>query len=157
MALRPMREDEYPSFARVVRDTYVQEMVESGFMSRSEAEAKADADLAEQLPDGLRTEGTYVYAIEDEGGSMAGHAFLGKRADSTGAEVAFIYDIWLDASVRGRGLGRAAMVELEDEVRRLGLDRLRLNVFGHNSRARELYRSLGYEELSILMGKTLGT
>jgi ribosomal protein S18 acetylase RimI-like enzyme len=35
------------------------------------------------------------------------------------------------------------------------VERLRLNVFGHNTRARALYRSLGYEELSVLMGKSL--
>jgi ribosomal protein S18 acetylase RimI-like enzyme len=150
-----MREDEYPSFKRVVRATYIDDMVESGFMSRSDAEAKAEADIAAQLPNGLRTDNTYVYAIEDEGGSMVGHAFVGRRPDPAGDEVGFIYDIWLDERARGRGLGRAAMVELEDEVRRLGLERLRLNVFGHNTRARALYRSLGYEELSVLMGKSL--
>jgi ribosomal protein S18 acetylase RimI-like enzyme len=150
-----MREDEYPSFKRVVRATYIDDMVESGFMSRSDAEAKAEADLAAQLPNGLRTDNTYVYAIEDEAGSMVGHAFVGRRPDAAGDEVAFIYDIWLDERARGRGLGRAAMVALEDEVRRLGLERLRLNVFGHNTRARALYRSLGYEELSVLMGKSL--
>jgi len=48
-----------------------------------------------------------------------------------------------------------AMAELDDEVRALGLDRLRLNVFGHNAPARALYRSPGYEELSVLMGKSL--
>jgi RimJ/RimL family protein N-acetyltransferase len=36
-----------------------------------------------------------------------------------------------------------------------GLDRIELNVFGHNERARGLYRSLGYDELAVLMGKTL--
>jgi ribosomal protein S18 acetylase RimI-like enzyme len=150
-----MREDEYPAFERVVKDTYVRDMVESGFMSLEEARTKADSDLAAQLPNGLRTADTYVYAIEDDSGSMVGHAFVGKRVDQGGAEVAFVYDIWLDKLARGKGLGREAMVELEDEVRGLGLTRMRLNVFGHNAPARELYRSLGYEELSILMGKSI--
>ena len=79
-------------------------MVESGFMSPAEAETKADSDLDAQLPNGLRTENTYVYAIQDDSGSMVGHAFIGKR---------------------------------------------------HNATARELYRSLGYEKLSILMGKSI--
>jgi hypothetical protein len=47
------------------------------------------------------------------------------------------------------------MVALEDEARSLGLDRIRLNVFGQNDIARRLYLSLGYSELSILMGKGL--
>jgi ribosomal protein S18 acetylase RimI-like enzyme len=153
--LRQMREDEYPAFERVVKDAYIRDMVESGFMSPAEAKTKADSDLAAELPNGLRTANTYVYAIQDDSGSMVGHAFVGKRVDQGGAEVAFIYDIWLDRRARGKGLGRDAMVELEDEVRGLGLTRMRLNVFGHNKKARELYRSLGYEELSILMGKSI--
>jgi ribosomal protein S18 acetylase RimI-like enzyme len=153
--LRPMQDDEYAAFQHVLRDEYVRDMVESGFMSKEAAEAKADADLAAQLPDGLRTANTYVYAIQDEKGAKVGHAVVGKRVDQEGEEVAFVYDIWLDERARGRGYGRAAMVELEGEVGRLGLDRMRLNVFGHNARARQLYRSLGYDELSILMGKRL--
>jgi RimJ/RimL family protein N-acetyltransferase len=36
-----------------------------------------------------------------------------------------------------------------------GITRAELNVFGGNERARSLYRSLGYRELGIAMGKDL--
>ena len=36
-----------------------------------------------------------------------------------------------------------------------GLERIELNVFGANAPARGLYRSLGYEEIAVYMGKTL--
>jgi hypothetical protein len=44
---------------------------------------------------------------------------------------------------------------LEQEVRARGLPQMQLNVFGSNARARGLYRSLGFEELSVQMGKEL--
>jgi ribosomal protein S18 acetylase RimI-like enzyme len=43
----------------------------------------------------------------------------------------------------------------EDEARRLGVDTIRLHVFGHNTRARPLYDKLGYEPTNIMMSKTL--
>jgi ribosomal protein S18 acetylase RimI-like enzyme len=48
------------------------------------------------------------------------------------------------------------MALLEDDVRSHGLGRIHLNVFGGNERARSLYRSLGYAELAVTMGKSLG-
>ena len=56
---------------------------------------------------------------------------------------------------RGRGYGRAAMLLAEEEARRRGLNRIELNVFGGNTIARNLYRSLGYVETSAQMAKDL--
>lgn len=42
-----------------------------------------------------------------------------------------------------------------DEVRRLGLGAIALNVFGGNEPARALYRSLGYRDVSVWMSKEL--
>jgi ribosomal protein S18 acetylase RimI-like enzyme len=69
--------------------------------------------------------------------------------------IAFVYDIEIDPAFRGSGLGRAAMLLLEDEAKRLGLAEIRLNVFGGNDVARSLYRSLGYDEFAIGMRKRL--
>jgi RimJ/RimL family protein N-acetyltransferase len=44
----------------------------------------------------------------------------------------------------------------EDEARARGVHRIELHVFGGNDVARGLYRSLGYVETSVLMGKDLG-
>jgi ribosomal protein S18 acetylase RimI-like enzyme len=47
------------------------------------------------------------------------------------------------------------MLYAEEEARRRGLSSISLNVFGGNEAARTLYRSLGYEELAVLMRKDL--
>jgi hypothetical protein len=51
--------------------------------------------------------------------------------------------------------GRAAMQLAEQAARERGLDRVELNVFGGNTAARGLYRSLGYDEVAVFMGKNL--
>jgi RimJ/RimL family protein N-acetyltransferase len=48
-----------------------------------------------------------------------------------------------------------AMTKLEGEAKRLGLDRIGLHVFGHNSAARPLYEKLGYVPTNINMVKHL--
>ena len=56
----------------------------------------------------------------------------------------WVYDIEVDADVRGRGHGRSVMVLAESEVRALGFSRIGLNVFARNVAALALYTSLGY-------------
>src|SRR5439155_19062400 len=104
------------------------------------------------LPEGLSSPGVSVYGIEDAAGRPVGRLMLGER-DANGRRVMFVYDVVVDDAFRGRGFGRAAMRFAEEEARRRGLGRIELNVFGRNEVARSLYRSLGYEEFAVGMGK----
>ena len=124
-------------------------------MDRADAETKVEADIEAQLSEGLKTLDAYLYVIEDDVGSAVGYVWIARQRDQVGNPVAYVYDIWIHERSRGRGLGRSAMVALEEEVRSQGLDRIHLNVFGYNTPARRLYESLGYTEYSLLMGKTL--
>ena len=62
----------------------------------------------------------------------------------------------IDEEFRGRGLGRKAMVLAEELARAHGAVTIGLNVVAHNRVARDLYTSLGYEDTSVQMRKTLG-
>jgi ribosomal protein S18 acetylase RimI-like enzyme len=67
----------------------------------------------------------------------------------------WVFSLDIDVAFRGRGLGRAAMLFVEDEARRRGIQKIALNVFGGNEVARGLYRSLGYDEVAVEMGKAV--
>ena len=151
--LRPMREDEFASYLERTRAGYAEDMVRNGGMGPDAARRKSEADHAALYPRGFDS-GVELRVVEDDSGAVVGWVAFGDR-EQHGARYAFLYDIEIDEAHRGRGFGRAAMELLEAEVRDLGLDRLQLNVFGGNERARGLYRSLGFEELSVQMGKTL--
>ncbi len=153
--LRPMEDEEYGPYLQVLRDAYVRDILGSGLMDRADAETKVEADIDALLSEGPKTPDAYLYVIEDDVGSAVGYVWLARQRDQVGKPIAFVYDIWIHEGSRGRGLGRSAMVALEEEVRSLGLDRIHLNVFGHNTPARRLYKSLGYTEYSVFMGKTL--
>jgi ribosomal protein S18 acetylase RimI-like enzyme len=148
--IRPLREDEYDAFIQRGLAFYVDDMVRAG-IDRDVAEAKADKDLPQLLPDGLATPGHSMYAIEDDGG-FAGYLWLCDRDSELGHSL-FVYAVEIDEEFRGRGLGRAAMVFAENEAQRLGIAKVALNVFGGNAVARGLYLSLGYTETAVHMEK----
>jgi ribosomal protein S18 acetylase RimI-like enzyme len=150
VVIRPLRNDEYEGFLERGMAFYVDDMVRAG-IDRAVAQAKADKDLPQLLPDGLATPDHYMYAIEDEG-RFAGYLWLCDRDGELGHSL-FVYAVEVDDAFRGRGLGRAAMVFAEEEARRLGIDRVALNVFGGNAVARHLYLSLGYRETAVHMEK----
>jgi ribosomal protein S18 acetylase RimI-like enzyme len=155
--LRPLRDDEYPAFLDEGRRQYAVDLHENGGMDRDQAEAKAARDFERLLPDGLATAGHTISAIEEEAtGERIGRLWFADREEN-GRAVAYLYDITIDEPHRGRGLGRAAMLALEEAVAGQGHTELELNVFGGNSRARGLYRSLGFAETAVHMRKHLVT
>jgi GNAT superfamily N-acetyltransferase len=156
LRLRPIRDDEMQDFARKARDGYAHDIEHSARLSAAEAREKADRDIAELLPNGRVGERQHLYVVEDEAtDEPVGRVWFAERPRGA-RTVAWLYEIAIDEHRRGQGLGRQAMLLLEDEVRRRGLPLIALNVFGGNERARSLYRSLGYVEDSVWMSKELG-
>jgi GNAT superfamily N-acetyltransferase len=152
--LRPMRDDELTAWLPRMRHDYAQAMIDDGGLSPESATAKAAADIEHLFPGGGPSAEQLVFVIEADG-ERVGELWLAERKD-TPQPCLFVYDIHLDKAQRGRGYGKAAMLLAEDEARRRGLDRVALNVFGRNTVARGLYRSLGYEENALAMSKTVG-
>lgn len=68
---------------------------------------------------------------------------------------AFIADILIYEEQRGKGLGKKAMLLLEEHVREQGLDSIGLHVFGFNQRATSLYKALDYQVTDLVMMKKL--
>jgi len=154
VTLRHPSAEEYEGWSAAQLDTYVNEIVASGSMSREAAEEKGRRDQAELLPGGLATPGQLIVRVEADG-QPVGWLWLALRNPRVEVGVGFIYDLVVDEALRGRGYGRATMKLAEEEARSNGLHALALNVFGHNTAARALYSSLGYRETSVQMRKQI--
>ena len=153
--LRALRDDELPAYRDAVERGYIDDISERGGWPRPLAEAKAAREFEQLWPGGRPAEGQAIYAVEDaETDEGVGFLWIAQR-DSQGRQVLWIHDIEVDERFRGRGYGRAAMGLAEEQARQRGLARVELNVFGRNEVARSLYRSLGYEENAVWMGKDL--
>ena len=55
---------------------------------------------------------------------------------------------------RGQGIGRRAMMHLEGFAKTLGAKHAQIGVFEFNTRARRLYKGLGYRELTSIPNTT---
>ena len=155
LRLRPMSPDEFGPWRTFAIEDYVAETQRNILISAEAARDKAEADFLVALPDGVGTPGHWLNVAEDaDSGARVGILWFGPgfRRDP---DTAFLFNIWLEEEWRGQGLGRELMLMLEDEVRALGKSRIELNVFGDNERARNLYSSLGYAEMSRQLFKEL--
>jgi GNAT superfamily N-acetyltransferase len=92
-----------------------------------------------------------------EDGRVVGYVAvaLGFSFEYRGRE-AFVDELLIAESHRGRGLGREALEVAEAYCRERGVNALHLEVERHRSRAQELYRRRGYEDFDrFLMTKWL--
>ena len=92
-----------------------------------------------------------------EDGQLIGYACLGLGFGiEYGGADAFVDDLYLVPTARGRGLGAAVLALLETEARTLGLAALFLVVDPDNRPARRLYDRAGFAETHwLLMAKRL--
>jgi ribosomal protein S18 acetylase RimI-like enzyme len=154
--LRPLRDDELPTYIEHSRRTYERDLVDHAGLTPSAAVKKTASDFPRLFPDGRAPEGSEVYVIEDgDSGERVGDLWLAERDNDAGERTLFVYSVEIAPELRGRGFGREAMQLFEDEVRRRGLSQANLTVMGGNDVARSLYRSLGYVERAVFMSKDL--
>jgi ribosomal protein S18 acetylase RimI-like enzyme len=93
------------------------------------------------------------YLLVKEGDSAAGNllgfiSFMFTMDDPPfqSNEVVYIYEVHLDDSLRGRGLGSRLIRFVEVACRRCGFLKAMLTVFKSNAAARGLYEKLGYSK-----------
>ena len=114
---------------------------------------------SEQLADG---DGAFVIAYLDDVAVGCGAV---RRLDESTGELKRMY---VDPSVRGRGIGRALVTSLEHEARRLGISKVVLETGTRLAAAIGLYEAMGYVRIppfgeylaspatSLCFGKALG-
>lgn len=154
VTLRPMTDDEFAGWREHSITSYARDRSRASGTPLEQTLERARTQLAELLPDGPRTAGTWLLTVCDPEGARVGVLWLGRDGDRP--NVAFVFDIEIDQAHRGRGLGRATMIAAEGVVRAAGYTEIGLNVFGFNEGARRLYDSLGYRVVSTQMTKVIG-
>jgi len=151
-----MREDEWDAWYAWGMTEYADDLVRNEGLTPEEALAQVAEEIDRLLTDRLATPGHHLFVAEDaETGRRVGHLWFGPRTRIPDPAVAWLYDIFVEESERGRGVGRAMMDRFEAEARAGGYRRVELNVFGDNPTAKHLYDSMGYVEMTRQMGKDL--
>ncbi|MFF9458382.1 GNAT family N-acetyltransferase [Streptomyces flaveolus] len=154
--LVPMSATEYEEFLASAVPGYADEKVKAGTWTREESLARAREAFAGLLPDGLATPDNHLFTARDARDGRPVARFWFAMGGEPGRGQAYIYDIAVDAGLRGRGYGRATMTAGIEEARRAGASSVGLHVFGSNAVARSLYASLGFHEVGVIMSLPLG-
>lgn len=156
LRLRPMTTDELPTYIAELEVEYAAELYRSTGISVEAAQEESRQSTIASFPDGQVGRDEYIWVAEDAAGARVGVLWLAHREPGTPKEHAWIYDIEVVEARRGEGWGRKLLALAEAQTRALGLTSLRLNVFGRNRIARELYRTQGFAESRIMMIKDVG-
>lgn len=153
--VRPMTQPEYDEWQAAIAEEYAAEQVAAGRWDAEGAVQRALEENAQSLPQGLGTPRMLILRGITEDGQPIGRAWVGLDHPRGAPDTAFLYDIEVEKSYRGSGLGRALLVAVETAVREAGIGALELNVFGTNVAAVRLYESNGYAVTTQQMRKTL--
>ena len=140
-----MSGDEYDDFERELITSYADDMAASGMLTIEAARETSLRQTRELLPQGSSTPGLFVFSARVNG-VRVGILWVGVTIDSDGPR-SYVYNVEIDPDRRGEGLGRAVMLAAERHALEHGCRLIALNVFGFNDVARNLYVSLGYEQL----------
>lgn len=151
VGLQPMTAAEFRAWLEPTIVGYAADKVASGEWLEDGSLARSRRSFDELLPHGPATPDHHLFTAH-AGGEPIGALWLfvsAERAD------AFIYEIVVDESHRGRGLGRGLLRAAETWSRERGCRTVSLHVFGRNAVARRLYESAGYEVTDLSMRKPL--
>jgi ribosomal protein S18 acetylase RimI-like enzyme len=134
-------------------ENYAKDIARAFHRPVHEFRTEARKQVKQLLKDGMATRGHhFLNIIEKKTGATIGHIWfsVNKRKGR-----AFLYDILVNGTYRGKGFGREAMQLLEGKLKDMGVSQLGLHVFAHNQVALNLYKSQGYYMASYNMQKEL--
>ena len=156
LVLRDLSELEFNKWRASTVQDYADAGAKSGRWEKDSAAEKAEEETLKLLPDGVNTNGHYIYGayLEDALNQLLGSVWIGLRPNDL-ATRAFIYDITIDEAFQGKGYGRQLLALAELKAKKLGAEVIALHVFGYNDRAVKLYQTSGFKFDSHFMSKSL--
>ncbi|MFF3175981.1 GNAT family N-acetyltransferase [Streptomyces sp. NPDC057900] len=153
LTARPMTPGEFARWEDRAIAGYAESLITRGTPEEAALRA-ARASHAGHLPDGLATEGAHLHFLVHEGGTV-GCVWVARFEMHPGMLVDYVFDVEVYEEFRGRGYGRALMLQAERIALAAGHQRLGLHVVTANIPALRLYESLGYEPTQYNLTKQL--
>ena len=148
MKLIEMPAAAFEPFMADLKARYTADQRQANLLSTEAANRFVDNQWAQILPLGRATPDHHFFQFVDDSHTVRGESWLFVHGET---RMAFIYELFLHEEARGQGLGRQLLDALTEFAANHGAQSLGLNVFAHNERARALYSSYGFNEVSSNM------
>src|SRR5690242_15890492 len=111
--IRPMRPESFAAYKAAEVAAFAEDNVACGRWPAEGAHERSLKEFDELLPAGLATPDNHLFEIlERSDGQAVGHLWFAVE-ERNGQQVAFIYDIEIDAAHRRLGHAQRALIELE--------------------------------------------
>ena len=152
---RRMDETEFGDYASYFIRDYTEEIAENFNISYDAAAELAKRELASDLPEGIRTNGQYLFCIIRQVTGVSdhiGYIWYNRKAK---ADQIFICDFHILPIYQGQGLGKQAIANLDTHLSDLGVGQIRLRVAIKNKIALHVYESSGFSVTGINMFKEI--
>jgi RimJ/RimL family protein N-acetyltransferase len=148
-----MTRDEFSRYRKLSLESYAQDIARNFRRPIDVVRIEAKEQVRRILRDGLSTPGHFLYnVLEKKTGETIGLIWFNVDNDK---KRAFLYDILIYQSYRGKGYGRRTLELLETKLRHLGVTQFGLHVFAHNRVAIKLYKAHGFYTASFNMQKDI--
>lgn len=153
LTLTPMTAQDLARLLVSLEQEFAEDLVAHRGLTPEAALAQSVSQIRESLPAGAATEGALlrVGRVDD---TEVGWIWVNVPG-TTDSQRAWIHNIEVHPAHRGRGYARRMIQLIEAELAQLKVPELGLNVFGTNTVAIGLYRSLGFEVTSQQMAKRI--
>lgn len=158
--LKPASSEESAQFNELFVSAYSNDAVAGGlYVQEKDAIAHARNTIAKYSSQDAAPNA--MLAISAEGVEEPVGFIWYAVAPRLGGSSAFVLQLFIKPAYRRRGYAREALLALESLASALGHLSIGLSVFHHNSGARELYASVGFERYrddgpSMMMDKSIG-
>lgn len=139
-------------YAIIVPTTYEQEHYEAVIRLMAQLTTRDIVFTPEMYRELITSASNQLMLLQAAEGAVVGMLTLGIYGSPTGSK-AWIEDVVVDESYRGRSLGRRLVAHAIDVAREKGIDTLMLTSNPKRIAANELYRSLGFEKKETNMYK----
>lgn len=154
VSLRLMDENDYQRFLDYAIANYAEEKIKAGNYAVEDAIQLSAREYQQLLPEGVDTPDNYLLSIINEYNQKVGFVWLALQ--QTGVlRTLTVVNILVYEQFRRRGYATQALCQAEEKARELGIERVTLQVFGHNTLARSLYEKIGYCATNIYMAHDL--
>jgi ribosomal protein S18 acetylase RimI-like enzyme len=150
ITLEPMEQEDFERFLESEIRGYAEAHVRNGNWPAEGAVERSRKEFETLLPNGVHSKDQYLWSIVDPENNKIGMLWVQVKDQK-----AFIYDFVINESFRGKGYGKEALTTLDEELKSMDVESVRLHVFGDNITAQELYKKMGYQITGIHMKKDL--
>ena len=148
--LQPLQQEDFERFLAHGIRNYAEDHVRNGDWPAEGALERSRKEFERYLPDGIQSKDQYLYAITDDSENKLGVLWVQIKDRK-----AFILDFEIDETFRGKGYGKQALLAMDEKLKSMDVESVRLHVFGDNIVAQELYKKVGFQITDIHMSKKL--